>query len=248
MVQFYGADDRRLVRNVGRYLLEGLKVGDGLLVIGVQQRNLAIAKALNEVGADAAASVREGQICFLDAEETLGEFMLDGQPYWRRFENSVGTRIREIRTRVGHGGLRAYGEMVGVLWEAGQHSAAIRLEQFWNKFLTRCSASLFCAYPIDILAEDFQVSSVDALLCAHTHLVPTDLNGELESAVNRALESVLGSTVNEIRCAIEAKTAWAAAPNGEATLLWVGKNLPDCADEILARVRQFYRPTCQIAC
>ena len=33
VVQLYGDDDRLLSRNVGRYLAEGLRRGDGLVVI-----------------------------------------------------------------------------------------------------------------------------------------------------------------------------------------------------------------------
>jgi hypothetical protein len=244
MVLFYGTDDKLLAHNAGRYLFEGLKVGDGLLVIGVPEHNCAIAHELNRLGADVDASVREGRICFLDAEEMLGEFMVGGQPYWGHFEMAVGGSIREIRTRVGHGGLRAYGEMVGVLWNAGQHSAAIRLEQFWNKLLSRCSASLFCGYPIDIFAKEFQIGAVDALLCAHTHLIPAGSNGDLEAAVNRAMDSVLGAEAHAIRSTVDAKPAWAGMPKAEATMLWVRENLPGCADDILARAREFYQPAC----
>jgi hypothetical protein len=33
VVQLYGGDDQRLTRNVSRYLAEGLRRGDGLVVI-----------------------------------------------------------------------------------------------------------------------------------------------------------------------------------------------------------------------
>lgn len=243
MIQLYGADDQLLARNVGHYLFEGIKVGDGLLVIGVPEHNQAIAKQLDEIGADTETWVREGRLHFLDAEETLGGCMVDGQPYWRRFESTLGATIGKIRALVGHGGLRAYGEMVGVLWKVGQYSAAIRLEQFWNKLLSRCSASLFCGYPIDIFATDFRVGAVDALLCTHTHMVPSGSNGDLETAVNRAMDSVLGPEAHDIRSAMNATPTWRAVPKAEATMFWIRKNLPDCADEIFARTRQFYQPS-----
>jgi hypothetical protein len=243
MVQFYGADDQLLASNVGRYLFEGYKIGDGMLVIGVPAHNQAISNKLNALGVDVDTLTGAGRLRFLDAEEMLSKFMAGGQPYWRRFESAMETPMEEIRAAVGHGGLRAYGEMVGVLWEAGQQSAAVRVEQFWNKLLTRCSASLFCGYAIDVFAEGFEAEAIDALLCAHTHLVPTASNGGLKSAVRRAVDSVLGPDARESRPMRENKSCWPAVPEGEATLLWIRKNLPDRADEILARAREFYCPS-----
>ena len=240
MVQFYGADDQLLATNVGRYLFEGHKIGDGMLVIGVPAHIQAISNKMRELGADPENLMWEGRLRFLDAEEMLSKFMVGGQPYWRRFERALGAPVEEIRAAVGHGGLRAYGEMVGVLWEAGQQSAAVRLEQFWNRLLTRCSASLFCGSPIDVFAEGFETTAIDALLCAHTHLIPTTANGGLKSAVRRAMDSVLGPDARESMR--EDKSCWPAVPEGEATLLWIRKNLPDQADEILALAREFYCP------
>ena len=55
----------------------------------------------------------------------------------------------------------AFGEMVGLLWIERQQAAAIRLEQYWNEVLTGSTASLFCAYPIDVFdaAADSGVST-----------------------------------------------------------------------------------------
>ena len=66
-------------------------------------------------------------------------------------------------------------------------------KEYWNGLLRSSNISLFCAYPIDVFGEEFHVENVDALLCAHTHMVPID--DELESALNRAMNEVLGERV-----------------------------------------------------
>src|SRR6185312_4095495 len=104
--------------------------------------------------------------------------------------------------RAGHTGTRAYGEMVGLLWRAGEFDAAIRLEELWNELLKSGDASLFCAYPIDIFSADFKVGKVDALLCAHTHLLPVD--PALDGALNRAMDEVLGARVEGLRQLVQA--------------------------------------------
>ncbi len=171
LVQFYGKNDLLMSQNVGRYLAAGLKL-DGAVVIGSSQRNQAVALEIDKLGIDSHCVQGYGRLRFLDAEETLARFMVGGEPYWGRFEQTIAQAINEIREAVGHGGLRAYGEMVGVLWTQGQYAAAIRLEQFWNRLLARSSASLFCGYPIDLSSPPLTRGPIDAILCTHTHVIP----------------------------------------------------------------------------
>jgi hypothetical protein len=140
-------------------------------------------------------------------------------------------------------GLRAYGEMVGILWQAGRFSAAILLEQFWNDLLRRSCFNLFCAYPIDVFAKGFQPAHLDALLCAHTHLLPTAPNGDLDGAIDRAMDEILGSRVESTRLLMTAddRPAWAAVPRAEGILFWLRTNLPEHAEAIIARARQHYQ-------
>jgi hypothetical protein len=167
--------------------------------------------------------------------------MVDGEPDPARFERIIGEALAGVRTRAVHSGIRAYGEMVGVLWKAGQFSAAVRLEDLWNELLHSGDVSLFCAYPIDVFSPEFESESVDALLCAHTHLVPTD--SALEGALNRAMDEVLGDRVDDLRRLIQAnhRPAWAVIPKPEAIILWLRNNLPGSAERILVLARQYYQ-------
>jgi KaiC/GvpD/RAD55 family RecA-like ATPase len=171
LVQLYGGDDQLLTSNVTRYLLEGLKRGDGLLVIATPEHREAIVRQMAEEDSGTAAAVEGGRLVLLDARETLDRFMMDGQPDWELFEQAVGGICEELRGRVGGRGIRAFGEMVGLLWMEGQHSAAIRLEEYWNRLLEGNAVCLFCAYPIDPFGGDFELSRLQALLGVHTHLL-----------------------------------------------------------------------------
>lgn len=239
-VQFYGTEDDALNRNVGFFMAEGLKLG-GALVIGSAERNREVAREISKLGIDAEDAQEAGRLCFLEAEATLDRFMVDGQPYWRRFESTIGSVIKMIRGRVGHGGLRAYGEMVGVLWMKSQFSAAVRLEQFWNRLLNRSSASLYCGYPIDILSPGFHGGAVEAVLCAHSHVLPCESNPELDRALHLALRAVLGPAAGKYESSMTASRLSRSipVPKAEADVLWIRKNLPERASEILAQARQF---------
>lgn len=241
-VQLYDADTKMLTRNVGRYLAEGLKSGESLLVIATKEHERAFTEEIRDSGGDPDAAVRSSRLLFMDAGTTLAEFMVDGEPNWERFQTTVGNAMHKLQTQ-DHSRLRAYGEMVGVLWQEGRYSAAIQLEEFWNKLLQAGGFTLFCSYPIDVFAKEFQISGVDALLCDHTHLIPTGTEERLENAVYRALEERLGPRASGLRLLIEAKyrPSWAVLPKAEGMILWLRNNLGDEAEEILALARRYYR-------
>jgi hypothetical protein len=239
IVQLYGKDDQLLTRNVARYLGEGLRRGDGLLIIASPEHSGSFARQLRDDAAYSKA-VLEGRLVFLDAQATLNRFMVNDRPDRERFETVIGEALRGVQDRAGHKGVRAYGEMVGVLWKAGLYAAAVRLEEFWNGLLEDSNVSLFCAYPIDVFGEEFQVDTVDPLLCAHKHMLPVD--DALERALDRAMNEVLGARMMGLRGLIKAnyRPSWGAVPKSEAIILWLRSNLPGSAGEILKLAKRYY--------
>jgi hypothetical protein len=80
-----------------------------------------------------------------------------------------------VITRVGRGRadctIRIYGQMVDVLWQAGEHDAAIRLEMLWNRLANTHAFSLLCGYAMG----PFYKSANFADICSHhTHIVSAD--------------------------------------------------------------------------
>ncbi|HMF77164.1 MAG TPA: MEDS domain-containing protein [Bryobacteraceae bacterium] len=246
-VQLYEADEGALTRNVGLYLWEGLRRGDGVLVIATPEHQELFSTHLNDLGADITALVESRQLVFCDAQQTLNRFMLDGQPDWHAFESVIGEAMRRVRPVRGAEGLRAYGEMVGILWKARQFASASRLEHLWNRLLEQSSFSLYCAYAIDVFGKEFQVANLDSVLSTHTHLIPAQPDGTLESALNRSMDEILGPEADALRVLIKAnpRPAWAVMPTAEATVLWLRRNLPQQSDEIITRAQHYYHSPLQ---
>ena len=169
VVQLYGRDEELLACHVGRYLAEGLRRDEGLLMIATPGHTQKILRRLEVGDGDPDAATREGRLVLLDAEATLARFMDADGPSWELFQEVVGGAIGELQSRIGHGRIRAFGEMVGLLWTAGQRAAALRLEAHWNCLLETHAISLFCAYPIDLFHGDCDDPSVSALMAAHGH-------------------------------------------------------------------------------
>jgi hypothetical protein len=89
---------------------------------------------------------RRDRIVILDAHEAKQAIMREGAPDARRFRSVVDTAL----DRAGAGGrpVRVYGEIVALLWDEGNVSAALALEELWNRLAETRPFSLFCAYPL----------------------------------------------------------------------------------------------------
>jgi hypothetical protein len=63
--------------------------------------------------------------------------------------------------------VRAYGEMVDVLWKEGRSRAAIRLEMLWNALAMRSGVALLCGYA---MANFYRQTHLFEEVCRqHTH-------------------------------------------------------------------------------
>jgi hypothetical protein len=240
LVQFYRSNESALAENITRYFAEGLRRGEGCVAVAAAGRREALMTELQRRGADLPAALRQGRFIALDAQETLARFMVDGQPDWEAFDSTVGATIRAVRERTDFLPLRAYGEMVGILWQAGERAAAVRLEEYWNTLLNGDDFSLLCGYPIDIFSDDFEIRALDAVLCAHTHVLPG--GDQLDAAIEVAMDEVLGLRANGLKSLMKAnfRPSWAQLPASQARILWLRNNLPEYAGDILTRARQHY--------
>jgi len=149
VVQFYDHDSE-LADRVAGYLRGVLDGRGAAIVIATAAHRQAIQARLAAAGADLAAAARRGDYVALDAEGTLAAVTTEGRLDREAFERVIGGRI----TPAGRDGrpVRAYGEMVALLWQAGLVNDAVQLEEMWNELGRRQSFSLLCSYPADSLA------------------------------------------------------------------------------------------------
>jgi MEDS: MEthanogen/methylotroph, DcmR Sensory domain len=170
VVQLYGDDDHLLVKNVSRYLAEGLRRQDAIIVIATPEHTAAIARHLGEeAGPAAEAAESAGRLKYLDAQDTLDRLLRDGRTDGALFEAVVGEVLRQGLARSGSGHVRAFGEMVGLLWSERRYAESERLEELWNAALAELGCSLYCAYPIDLFAGS-DAAELHPIVRAHHHL------------------------------------------------------------------------------
>lgn len=104
----------------------------------------------------------------LEAEQVLERFMVNGWPDDARFEQVIADLI--TRARGEDRKVRAFGEMVAVLWARGDQAATVRLEHLWNGLCQADTFSLFCAYPRAGFTRDLS-KSINEICAVHSRVL-----------------------------------------------------------------------------
>lgn len=154
--------DSDLVEAVAEYLTEGFAAGGAGVVVATPEHRAALRSALCARGLGTALG--GGRLIELDAADTLELFMRDGAPDPQLFRETVGALVRQ---HAAHGPLRAFGEMVDVLWAAGNASAALQLEELWGRLQETVPFTLLCGYADDHLGGEGRA----AVLARHDYSV-----------------------------------------------------------------------------
>ena len=151
VVQFYG-HDQELAERVTDYLLGALDSGGVAIVIATPKHQREFETRLGQAGVDLAVARDDGSYLALDAGQTLRQLMAAERLDPAAFDRVIGDVIR----RAGAGGrpVRAFGEMVALLWDDGLVNDAVQLEALWEELDARHPFSLFCAYRADSMARD----------------------------------------------------------------------------------------------
>jgi PAS domain S-box-containing protein len=179
LVQFYEAEPFLLDALCG-YIGTGLREGEACIVIATGEHQRGLDERLGACGVDIAAARASGQYIVHDAAETLSMFMDDGSPDAGRFAEVIGKVVVQAAGEEGRR-VRAFGEMVAILWEEGNHDAAIRLEALWNDLAEAHAFALLCAYPICSFGEEAHGGRFENICRHHTKVIP----GESYSALPR---------------------------------------------------------------
>jgi hypothetical protein len=171
-VKFY-RNDSSLFVTVGGFLGQGLVDRQPAVLIDTAPHRDGILAELSNRLVDVRTAIRLGELVVLDAHETLAAFMDGDVPNASAFDRHVGTIIGELVNR--HPGpsiVRAYGEMVDVLWREKRQEAAIRLEILWNKLAARHGFALLCGYAMGSFYKETDL--LERVCEQHTHVMPPD--------------------------------------------------------------------------
>jgi hypothetical protein len=174
---FYSSDPQ-LVAEVGPRLYAAVAAGGGAVVIADGAHRKGLCDYLESRGIDLNRVTNQGRWLALDASKALAEFMVGELPDPAKFAVLIGGILDRLAAAVSLTGkekapLAAYGEMVAVLWEKGNPTASIELEQLWNELARTRTFHLSCGWPLAFFSRSEDGRSVDQICSEHTHVTPT---------------------------------------------------------------------------
>jgi hypothetical protein len=123
-----------------------------VIVIGTSEHLTKLSARLTDHGLNLDELLDKNQYLPIDANKLLCKFMVDDLPDKVLFI----TAIMEVFDRVRNCGrqVRAFGEMVAILWSQNLCEATVMLEHLWNDFFETETFSLFCAYPKALFPDE----------------------------------------------------------------------------------------------
>jgi len=175
-VHFYESADT-LVEAVREFLVNGLESGEPCVVIGTADHQQAFCLALAKHGVDVELARASGQLTLIDAHETLDKIVANGALDAEVFRQEATSILDRVMAQARHGRVRLYGEMVDLLWAAGNRSGAIQLERLWNDLAREYDYSILCGYVLGNFGRSAHADEFEQICRLHSHIVDERVAG-----------------------------------------------------------------------
>ncbi len=194
VVQLY-TDHAFLIEVMSRFIGGAIAAGDAAVVLATKAHRNQLEKQLLARGLKTARAASQGRYIFLDATEALPKVLVNGTVDAQRFTDLMSEALTKARRAVDGGSsdhldnreprpIAVFGELVAMLWAAGKHLEAIRVEELWNALAKDHRFSLLCAYPLAGFADERHTEPFLTVCGHHSSVVPSesfmDLGNEAE--------------------------------------------------------------------
>lgn len=166
-VQIY-ENEAVFIRTLHSFIREGLLASEATIIIATPAHLQSLETLLIEDGIDLVAARKDDRYIALDAEETLLKFMVNNWPDDELFTLVITDVL--LRAKQNGRKVRAFGEMVALLWAQGHCGATVRLEHLWTALCNKEEFSLFCAYPKAGFTSN-AAKSISEVCAAHSKVV-----------------------------------------------------------------------------
>lgn len=145
----------------------GILAGDSVVIVATASHLQSLNERLRKQGFNLESLALEHKYIPLEANETLSKFMVNDWPDEDLFRSLVSALLRNATKN--NRKVRAFGEMVAVLWEKGLNGATVQLEHLWCD-LHKGGFTLYCAYPKNGFTQS-PGESIDTICKAHTKII-----------------------------------------------------------------------------
>ena len=170
-VHFY-KDPQSLSQVAASFLCEGIGNGERVVVVSTPTHLAAIVKAVERRGVDLVELKKRGKWLAFDARRTLSTLITARRIDLRRFKTQFTDVVGDWYKSEPALSMRAYGEMVDLLYREGDIAAALKLEELWTDLAALHKFPLLCAYAVSSFHEEPSGSSRFSDVCrCHSHVI-----------------------------------------------------------------------------
>lgn len=175
-MQFYDSQEL-LAQSVARFLAEGVRAGQPLIVIARKPLWAQVGQQLRRHDVDIAHLEADGRCLYFDSRTALRAFMQGPEPDAELFRATIGDVFRKTIDGRAYIVVRAFGDMVDVLASEGNVKGAIALEDLWNDLAAHHAFSLLCAYSTASTLTTARAHDVRQICGRHQHVIQTKDSG-----------------------------------------------------------------------
>ncbi|HYG53518.1 MAG TPA: MEDS domain-containing protein [Flavobacteriales bacterium] len=170
LVQVYDSKEIFLETLTG-FVGTGINAGDSVIIIATSKNLGLLYDRLIGHGININSLISENKFIPLNAEEALNTFMHNGMPNPDLFDQLIGGLY--AKALKGSKKVRAFGELVALLWENGNRAGSVKLESLWDHFCRKNALTLFCAYEKSLFKPNTD-DYLDGLCLCHTKVIAGD--------------------------------------------------------------------------
>jgi signal transduction histidine kinase len=172
-VQFYD-DEAFLFETVALFVGAGFDAGDSALIIATSAHMRGILERLGKSAREQA--LESGQLILIDAEAMLDRFMVADKLVESLCTEALDRVMAGLTATLRpHRTIRAFGEMVDLLWQRGKPAASIQLEELWCRIASQNGdLALLCSYGMRNFYKPEASPQFGEICRLHSHVLPTE--------------------------------------------------------------------------
>ncbi|HET9744868.1 MAG TPA: MEDS domain-containing protein [Chitinophagaceae bacterium] len=167
LVQIY-ENEKIFLDTLEGFTGSGFLADETVVVIATSAHLEALNERLYSQGFDLNKLISTSQYIPIDAHNLISTLLIGDRIDEKIFNTFVSGLIDHAGQR--NGKIRAFGEMVAILWERGLYAATVQLETLWNHLHSTSEFILFCAYPKSGFGKSDD-ESIDTICKHHTKVI-----------------------------------------------------------------------------
>lgn len=178
------------------YIEKGLSNEEAVIVIARPELRKAVIALMEMQGLNVPLLKEQGKLKFFDAEFLLSNLLVKDEVDLNAFQKFIGVPIQTAKRK--YGKVRAFGEMVDVLWKTGRDDTALQLEDLWNQLLQSHQFSLLHTYSVENLDPNNYEESLELICKRHTHHISAQKHDPSDFTIGEAMSDIFGIAWNRV--------------------------------------------------